>query len=93
MTTISITVTSTIGRYDIGDATAADAEWQETVRSACERAIETELARLYPGSEVDLTVTIGANSSLECWAGDERSDRLDEIVRAASERGFEIACG
>jgi hypothetical protein len=95
-TTIStpstITVTRTIGRSDIGDATAADAGWQETVRAACEDAIETELTRLYPEAELDVTVIVGAQSALEVYADDESSDRLTETVRAASQRGFDAAC-
>lgn len=91
-TTKSITVTRTIGRCDIGDATAADREWQETVREACEEAIELALSDCYPDAEFTVDVGIGAQSSCDARADGQTDDRLTEIVLAASQRGFDAAC-
>jgi hypothetical protein len=88
----SITVIRTIGRYDIGDASAADADWQRTVSAACASEIETTLAADYPEASVDVDVRVGAESGLTVEIDGEWSSDLDEVVRDASQRGFDRAC-
>lgn len=95
--TPSITVTHTISRQSIGDASASDEDWQETVRAACESEIETELARLYPGADVTVAVEVAAQDSLRVDLDTPDAPRMYETVlrqvREASQRGFDRACG
>lgn len=93
MTPATITVTHSISRHSIGDASASDASWQETVRAACESEIETELARLYPDADVTVTVEIAAQDSLRVETDSDALDAIREQVRQASDRGFDRACG
>lgn len=92
-TPATITVTHSISRHSIGDASASDAAWQETVRAACEAEIETELARLCPDADVTVTVEIAAQDSLRVETDSDALDAIREQVRQASNRGFDRACG
>lgn len=95
MTTItSITVREQLDPHEIGDASASDTDWQEKVCAACEAKIEETLRRSYPDAELDVEVSIGTRSLRVDYEGENvNDDELRELVKWASNEGYNAACG